>query len=57
VAMEDEYNALLRNKTWKLVPPQADRNLINCKWAYKIKQKADGSIDCHKARLDAKGFK
>jgi hypothetical protein len=55
--MEDEYNALLHNKTWKLVPPQADRNLVDCKWVYKIKQKADGLIDCHKARLDAKGFK
>jgi hypothetical protein len=24
---------------------------------YKVKQKADGSVDCHKARLVAKGFK
>jgi hypothetical protein len=55
--MEDEYNALLRNKTWKLVPPQAGRNLINYKWIYKIKQKADGSVDHHKARLVAKDFK
>jgi hypothetical protein len=57
VAMEDEYNALLRNKTWKLIPPQAGRNLIDHKWVYKKKQKADGSVDRHKARLAAKGFK
>jgi hypothetical protein len=48
-AMEDEYHALFRNKIWKLVPPQASRNIINCKWVYKVKQKANGSMDCHKA--------
>jgi hypothetical protein len=55
--MEDEYNALMRNKTWRLVPPQANKNLIDCKWVYKVKHKADGSIDRYKARLVVKGFK
>jgi hypothetical protein len=55
--MHDEYAALLRNKTWHLVPPQPGRNIIDCKWVYKVKHKADGSIDRHKARLVAKGFK
>jgi hypothetical protein len=56
-AMDDEYRALMKNKTWRLVPPQSGRNLIDCKWVYKVKHKADGSIDRHKARLVAKGFK
>jgi hypothetical protein len=30
-AMHDEYSALLRNKTWHLVPPQPGRNVIDCK--------------------------
>jgi hypothetical protein len=55
--MEDEYGALMRNHTWKLVPPQPGRNLIDCKWVYKTKYKVDGSIDQYKARLVAKGFK
>jgi hypothetical protein len=56
-SMEDEYNALMWNKTWHLVPPQLGRNLIDCKWVYKIKYKADGSVDRYKARIVAKGFK
>jgi histone deacetylase 1/2 len=56
-AMEEEYNALMENKTWHLVPPNKNRNLIDCKWVYRIKKRADGSIDRYKARLVAKGFK
>jgi hypothetical protein len=55
--MDSEFSALERNKTWHLVPPSPGRNLIDCKWVYKIKHKADGSIDRYKARLVAKGFK
>jgi len=57
LAMDVEFDALLKNKTWHLVPPQQGRNVIDCKWVYKVKKKADGSIDRYKARLVAKGFK
>jgi histone deacetylase 1/2 len=56
-AMDAEYEALMNNKTWHLVPPQKGRNVIGCKWVYKIKRKKDGSLDRYKARLVAKGFK
>jgi hypothetical protein len=56
-AMELEYDALRRNETWHLVPAQAGRNVIDCKWVYKIKRKSDGTVDRFKARLVAKGFK
>lgn len=56
-AMEAEYSALMKNQTWHLVPPQKGRNVIGCKWVYKIKRKADGSLARYKARLVAKGFK
>ena len=55
--MQDEYDALLYNRTWHLVPPKEGRNLIDCKWVYKIKKKSDGTMDRFKARLVAKGFK
>lgn len=40
-----------------LVSPHASLNVIDCKWIFKLKRKADGSIDRYKARLVAKGFK
>jgi histone deacetylase 1/2 len=56
-AMDEEFDALMKNNTWKLVPPRAGKNVIDCRWVYKIKRKSDGSIDRYKARLVAKGFK
>ena len=53
-AMDDEYDALMKNKTWHLVSTKKDSNVIDCKWVYKIKRKADGSIDRYKARLVAR---
>ncbi|WVZ50164.1 hypothetical protein U9M48_001445, partial [Paspalum notatum var. saurae] len=55
--MDEEYDALMRNKTWHLVPATGNENVVDCKWVYRIKRKADGSIDRYKARLVAKGFK
>jgi histone deacetylase 1/2 len=55
--MDEEYNALLENKTWHLIPTSTNKNVINCKWVYRIKRKADGTIDRYKACLVAKGFK
>ena len=55
--MDVEFDALIRNKTWHLVPPQKGKNVIDCKWVYKIKRRSDGKIDRYKACLVAKGFK
>jgi histone deacetylase 1/2 len=38
-AMNDEYKALVENKTWHLVPYKKGINLIDCKWVYRIKKK------------------
>jgi len=55
--MDKEYMALLDNKTWHLVPAPRGKNIIGSKWVYKVKRKADGTIDRYKAHLVAKGYK
>ncbi|RVW17177.1 Retrovirus-related Pol polyprotein from transposon RE1 [Vitis vinifera] len=56
MAMNSEYQALLRNNTWSLVPPPSSAHIVGCRWIYKLKYRPDGSIDRHKARLVAQGF-
>lgn len=55
-AMKDEFDALQRNCTWKLVPYTGHEKLVDCRWVFKTKFKPDGTILKHKARLVAKGF-
>ena len=54
--MQREYDALIKNGTWRLVTPPIGTKLIGCKWLYKNEYKVDGSLDKHKARLVAKGY-
>ncbi|KAK1610562.1 hypothetical protein QYE76_034235 [Lolium multiflorum] len=56
-AMDEEFQALQKNNTWRLVPPESGVNIIDSKWVFKVKKHADGSIERYKARLVAKGFK
>eukprot|EP00253_Pinus_taeda_P024629 PITA_24629 len=54
--MQKEYDALIKNGTWKLVDPLLGTKPIGCKWVYKNKYKAGGSLDTYKSRLVEKGF-
>jgi hypothetical protein len=38
-AMDIEYETLMRNKTWHLVPPSRGHNIIDCRWVYKENEK------------------
>jgi len=55
-AMNDEYQALLKNKTWILTHQPAGAPVVGCKWIFRNKYNADGTFQRHKARLVAKGF-
>ena len=54
--MQREYDALIKNGTWRLVNPPIGTKLIGCRWIYKNKYKGDGSLDKHKERLVAKRY-
>ena len=55
-AMKEEFDALIKNDTWILVPRQANQQVVENKWIYRIKYNTDGSVAKYKARLVAKGF-
>jgi transposase InsO family protein len=55
-AAKDEMDSIQQACTWTLTPLPEDRQAIGCKWVFKIKRKADGSVDRYKMRLVAKGF-
>ncbi|GJY40966.1 ribonuclease H-like domain-containing protein [Tanacetum coccineum] len=54
-AMRDEYNALIKNSTWTLVPRPPDVNVVRCMWLFCHKYLADGTLSRYKARLVANG--
>ncbi|KAM1393866.1 hypothetical protein ACFX2F_029972 [Malus domestica] len=55
-AMKEELSALQYQGTWTLVPLPLNKNLVGCKWVFKIKKNVDGTIGRYKAGLIAKGF-
>lgn len=54
-AMIEELESILAAKTWDLCPLPDGRVPIGCVFNYRIKRKADGSIDRYKARMCAQG--
>lgn len=55
-AVNDELASLHAHNTWSIVDRPNHCRPIRTKWVFKLKLKADGSIDKFKARLVAKGF-
>ncbi|XP_042962349.1 uncharacterized mitochondrial protein AtMg00820-like [Carya illinoinensis] len=54
--MEAELLALEQNQTWLITDLPLGKEAIDCKYVYKTKFNADGSVERLKARLVAKGF-
>ena len=56
LGMQDELQALIRTATWLITFLPSGKIPISCKWIYKIKFKADATVERYKARLVAKDF-
>ncbi|KAJ9559993.1 LOW QUALITY PROTEIN: hypothetical protein OSB04_005153 [Centaurea solstitialis] len=54
-AMNEEYHALIKNKTWVLVPRPPRVNVVRSMWLFRHKYHADGSLSRYKACLVANG--
>ena len=48
--------SLLVNKTWELVELPKGKNVVGCKWVFKVKKDGDGKVDRLKARLVVQGY-
>lgn len=55
-AMQEEIEALHKNKTWDLVQLPQRRKAIGNKWVYKIKRNGNDQVERYRARLVVKGF-
>jgi hypothetical protein len=55
-AMDRELATLEEAGTWTIVPRPTDKNIVGSKWVFRIKRKANGSIEKYKACLVAQGF-
>ncbi|CAI7914892.1 unnamed protein product [Closterium sp. NIES-54] len=56
--MDKELKALKERNTWKVVPIGVARNrtILTGKWVFRVKTKADGTIDKFKAHWVVRGF-
>ena len=56
LAIKEEFESLMKNGAWELVELPPGKNLITCKWVFKVKHDANGNTVRFKARLVARGF-
>ena len=55
-AMDEEYESIMNNDVWDVVPRPKGKYVVTTKWLFMIKHGVDGSIEKYKARFVARGF-
>jgi hypothetical protein len=55
-AMTEEYQSIMKNDVWDIVPRPKGKSVVTSKWIYKIKHVADGSVEKYKEIFVARGF-
>ena len=54
--MIEEYQSIMKNDVWDVVPRPEGKSVVTSKWIYNIKHVAYGSIEKHKEIFVAQGF-
>ena len=54
--MIEEYQSIMKNDVWDVVPRPEGKSIVTSNWIYNIKHAANGSIEKHKAIFVACGF-
>ena len=54
--MIKEYQLIMKNDIWDVVPRPEGKYFLTSKWIFKIKHAVDGSIEKYKAIFVARGF-
>jgi hypothetical protein len=55
-AMIEEYQSIIKNDVWEIVPRPKSKDVVSSKWLFNIKHVADGSIEKYKEGFVARGF-
>ena len=51
-----EYQSIIKNDVWDVVPRPKGKSVVTSKWIFKIKHAANGSVEKHKVRFVSSGF-
>jgi len=54
--MMEEYQSIMKNDVWEIIPRPKGKSSLTSKWIYKTKHVANGSIKKYKAGFMARGF-
>eukprot|EP00253_Pinus_taeda_P035845 PITA_35845 len=54
--MVEEYDSIMWNSVWDVIPRPGDKSMVSSRWLYKVKRVADGSVEKQKERFVARGF-
>jgi hypothetical protein len=54
--MMEEYQSIMKNDVWEVVPRPEGKSVVTSKWIYKIKHVVDGIIEKYKVIFVARGF-
>eukprot|EP00253_Pinus_taeda_P020454 PITA_20454 len=50
--MVDEYDSIVQNNVWDVVPRREKKSIVRSHWRFKVKQVVDGSVEKHQMDMN-----